>query len=459
MSNNPLEYPKSKIPVPESPYLSASRSGYLADLSDQVFFDENVPTPVDPITKRPKSPPYSYGPPGILHDPSVQGPSSSPRRKSRRRRPPDITTSEYVDSRLEELLGPTATLDVDESVDDILDSIQRRGSRELRDSKGYTEHSRYPESRREAGRKRASPLSRSHEGGLGGTLSIADESERKARELLKGKSVGGGLDARLKESLGKSLSRPESRQSDHPSSRPPSDKPRPPVPSTSVTLASPKKSPAKLNLKGKDIDGKDGKTIISDATKVGLETRKKVQDNLVKSDMPAVTKAKGLAGQAAAAAVGGAVGGATVAAVKGKLSDSKEKGAGEKDGKEKSQKIGGDATGSNAAGGKGDKGEKGKGDGAATGKKETDAVAGTAVSKQPAFSGTDIYGHTVDLSKMDAAKKEEFLKDHAQGMKLLHLCHAADWYAVENQLKLFEKKVQNGAINYKPLQTVRDEVC
>ena len=244
MSNNPMDFPKSKIPVPESPYLSASRSGYLADLSDQVFFDESVPTPVDPVSKRPKSPPYSYGPPGILHDPSVvPGPSGSPRaRKGRRRRPPDITQSEYVDSRLEELLGPTATLDVDDSVDDILiDSIQRRSSRE-REPKDLSLYPGRYSDRSDPRKKRTerSPISRSHEK-LSDSLGIPGDLEllRKEKSEL---SLG-----RLKDAG----SRPESRASEKPSSRPPSDKPSGAAGAKAPT--SPKKSPLKQIQKAKDV--------------------------------------------------------------------------------------------------------------------------------------------------------------------------------------------------------------
>ena len=70
---------KSKIPVPESPFLSTSRQGFLSDLGDQLFFDEHGVPLVEPIPKTlDKPPPYSYGTPGILYDPS-----SVPRSKSR----------------------------------------------------------------------------------------------------------------------------------------------------------------------------------------------------------------------------------------------------------------------------------------------------------------------------------------------------------------------------------------
>lgn len=449
MSNNPLDFPKSKIPVPESPYLSASRSGYLADLSDQVFFDENVPTPVDPITKRPNSPPYSYGPPGILHDPSVaQGPSASPRRKSRRRRPPDITTTEYVDTRLEELLGPSVVLDRDDSVDDILDSIKRRGSRELRDTKMYSDHGRsYVDISRPPPIKKRSPISRSHEAGLSDTLDslgLPSESEsRKERELGKGK-LGAGV-GRIKDLGSKtSLNRPDSRASDKASSRPPSDKQPPAV---TVNIPSPKKSPAKPSLKAKGIE--DAKAVVMDtAGKVGTETRKKVQTTMVKADMPSPSKEK-----LAMAVTAGAVGGATAAAatLKGKIAtDPKDKTGAQKESKEKGKENGQKPGAGESATGKG---EKDKGKDGANGKKEDPNVT------KPAFSGTDIHGHIgIDLSKLDDEKRQEVLKDHSMGMKLLGLCHAADWYGVENQLRYFEKRVQNGAVNYKPLATVKDEV-
>lgn len=97
MSNNPLDVPKSKIPVLEPPYLNnGTRTGFLDKLSDQVFFD------------KPPPPPYSYGPRGILHTPQAQRVSLSPRK-------------EYVDYRLEQLLGPSSPVDlIEDSVDDIL---------------------------------------------------------------------------------------------------------------------------------------------------------------------------------------------------------------------------------------------------------------------------------------------------------------------------------------------------
>lgn len=447
MANNPMDFPKSKIPVPESPYLTASRSGYLADLSDQVFFDENVPTPVDPITKRPKTPPYSYGPPGILHDSSALGQSSSPRRKSRRRRPPDITTSEYVDSRLEELLGPSVTLDVDDSVDDILDSVKRRGSRELRDTK-YADHSRYSDTR--STRKR-DPVARSHESGLSDVLGLPSESEPR-RDLLSKATKGIGAVGRLKDGGSKiSLSsRPDSRASDHPSSRPPSDKP--PVSHHTPVKApsSPKKSPAKtpVSLKVKDTDIRDVKAIVGDTnSKVTSEVKKKVQETLVKADVPSTSKLKdAVVAGAAGISVGAA---ASAAVVRGKLTaDVRDKKDADKD---KGQKpaVAGSSNGET----KGDK-EKGK-DASSSEKKDADGAAAT----KPAFSGTDIHGHSgIDLSKLDEHKREEFMKDHSQGMKLLQFCQAADWYGVENQLRYFEKRVQNGAVNYKPLATIKDEV-
>lgn len=90
--------PKSKIPVPEPPYLSP---GFLSELSDQLFFDK--PPPLAPL-------PYSYGPRGILHAPT--SPSPHKMRGSRK---------DYVDYRLEQLLGPQSPLDlIEDNVDDIL---------------------------------------------------------------------------------------------------------------------------------------------------------------------------------------------------------------------------------------------------------------------------------------------------------------------------------------------------
>ncbi|CAG7732424.1 unnamed protein product [Allacma fusca] len=108
---------KSKIPVPESPFLSSPRAGFLADLSDELFFDEHGVPIVEPIPKTlDKPPPYSYGTPGILYDPSsVPRKSISPtlsiggaKKKWRKKKPPDAlerTHSDLIEKKLQELLG------------------------------------------------------------------------------------------------------------------------------------------------------------------------------------------------------------------------------------------------------------------------------------------------------------------------------------------------------------------
>lgn len=415
MANNPLDFPKSKIPVPESPYLSQSRSGFLADLSDQVFFDENVPAPIGPPPKRSKSPPYSYGPPGILHDPgAITGPAGSPHgRKSRRRRPTGIASPEYVDSRLEELLGPSAILDVDDRVDDILiDSISRKGSRENfgepRDSLYY--HGRHTE---RSPRRRVSPNARPLDND---SLGIPGESETGRKDSLKGRSKD------------RPSSKPEARASEKASIKLTSDKPPggPPVPPSS-----PKKSPAKQLQKGKD--GKEVKIVVNDVT-VNKNGAKKAQESLAKSDANAPSKDQAGAGPAAG--------------TKGKLvQESKGNGNGKDSDKEKdkSQKLAGDGKGKDKP-------------------KEPDSGPTTTTEPQPptkpAFAGTDIYGHPgIDLSKLDEHKREEVMRDHAAGMKLLQLCQTGDWNAVESQLRYFETRQQKGMpAGYKPLATIRDEV-
>ncbi|ODM89562.1 Ankyrin-3 [Orchesella cincta] len=134
-----LEPPKSRIPVPASIYTGTTRSGYLADLSGQVYADEEEE--LSPFTTRP--PPRrgrpltsrqfsdqshdQYGPPGILHE--TIGPSprrgGGGRRRGLRRR----TSSEFGDSSIE-LLGPSGTMDIDEtdSTDELLtESLRESG--------------------------------------------------------------------------------------------------------------------------------------------------------------------------------------------------------------------------------------------------------------------------------------------------------------------------------------------
>lgn len=406
MANNPLDLPKSKIPIPESPYLSQSRSGYLADLSDQVFFDENVPTPVDPLTKRPKSPPYSYGPPGILHDHgAVAGPAGSPHtRKSRRKRPPDITSTEYVDSRLEDLLGPSVILDVDDRADEILiDSISRRGSgeifREPKDSLYY--HGRHSD---RAPRKKTSPNSRLN---FGDSLGIPGESEKDGSKVS---------------SKDRPSSRPESRTSMRSSSRPPSDKP------SGGPVPSPKKSPAKQSMqKGKETEGKNVKIVVSAVA--GKNGTRKAQDSLVKSDAASLPK------DAAGAGAKGK------AASEGKGNGAKES---EKE-KDKSQKPAGD----------GDSKDKQKEANGEPKKKEPPSP------DKPSIGGIGFHGPPgVDLSKLDEHKREEVMRDYAAARKLLHLCQSGDWNAVENQLRYFERRQQQSdiAAHYKPLAAIKDEV-
>ena len=138
---NPFDFPKSKIPVPESPFLSKSRaSGFLSDLSDQVFFDDpmtniTLDSLIGPSPSTLDKPPYSYGPRGLLHDRDLDeflatttsivptasiltspGPSN---RKSRRKKPPDLhirASSALVEKKLEELLGPKVDVLLDELI-------------------------------------------------------------------------------------------------------------------------------------------------------------------------------------------------------------------------------------------------------------------------------------------------------------------------------------------------------
>jgi len=134
-NQGPFDTFKSKIPVPEAPFMSTSRASYLAQLSDQMFFDDdddNPPT-ID-RGKRSKPPPYSYGPPSILHEPP--SPAGSP---TRTRGVPSIThhgksrkkisalkgmSPEYVEERMEELLGepmdnPMEDEEQEEAVDEL----------------------------------------------------------------------------------------------------------------------------------------------------------------------------------------------------------------------------------------------------------------------------------------------------------------------------------------------------
>lgn len=148
---NPFDYRKSKIPVPESPYLTRSRAtGLLSDISDQVFYDEtltvdhildNVLREVPSSSSRDLTKTYPYGPPSILHQSpspisisppyspklyssslahSIATPGPSVRKSTKRKKPPDIlirTTSDLVESKVEELLGPAR---VDNLMEDLI---------------------------------------------------------------------------------------------------------------------------------------------------------------------------------------------------------------------------------------------------------------------------------------------------------------------------------------------------
>lgn len=127
----PKAVPKSKIPVPSSLYVEAGRSNYLVDLSEQVYAEEKkelertrreqrklrrrkgkqrsgsgvFSDEEDTLVDLRDDDHFDYGPPGILH--------TIPKGKKRgklRRRP----SSEFGDSSIE-LLGPSASLETDES--------------------------------------------------------------------------------------------------------------------------------------------------------------------------------------------------------------------------------------------------------------------------------------------------------------------------------------------------------
>jgi hypothetical protein len=468
MSNsNPFDFPKSKIPVPESPYLSASRAGFLSDLSDQVFFDESIPTPVDPIGNTLDKPPYSYGPraPIILHhDISVPNPGSSLRSRKRRDRrdqlpppPPD-----YVEAKLEELLGPRSRLDsvLDDSVDDLLlQSIKQ--SRSLEEIEGRRHFPpQYPLGRTESpDPEEYIPFQR-----------LSNRMDRK--KSLSNSKINESLNlprspgpSRAERSGGSSSKRSKvTNKKDRPSSKSPPDNPVAGSSGNLITLVpnpinstnpSPKKSPSKgsNNSQGTEKKSPSKAKLVAGDTKtsdlpvskekiVVMDSRKKEIETAVKAGTsgdvsPSKQKTNGgitkeeVAKSVATslAKTGGGVtpaGGQTPAAG---LSPTKAAPAGgSKRGSAKSSPKGSPAA----------------------------AVAGVAAAAQPAFAGTDVVG--ADLNKLKENKKQELLRDTAAAFKLLSFCQKGDWGSAESQLKYFEKAIQAGTGETRPLAGIFDEV-
>jgi len=485
MSNNPFDFPKSKIPVPESPYLNASRAGFLSDLSDQVFFDESIPMPIESIPKiLDKPPPYSYGPrpPGFLqhHDISVPNPGSSTRSRKRRDRvikhdegiPLPKASSDYVEAKLEELLGPRSRLDsvLDGSVDDLLlqsltqsrslEDIQGRRSRkqtkterrpETPEEEDYIPFSRISE---RIDRKKSLSNSKLNENfdsprspGLG-RVDLMDvplskkpkASSKRDRPLSRhlheqlngGSSNGGNLI-----SLG-----PSTTSSTHGSPKK--------SPSKGGTQGGEKKSPSKSS-KGSDSNNKAPSDASVKAGKAGAggvggaggivadlkktETVGKIVPSVhtspakqnatlvggaIKEDV-----AKGVAAAVLAGKVSGGTpaGGATPAAG---LSPSKSQAGGSKRGSAKGSPT------------------------------HQSAVGENGVPVKPALAGTDVAG--ADLNKLQQDKVQVLLKDSAAAFKLLRYCQKAEWTAADIQLKQFEKAIANGSDDTRPLSGIFDEV-
>lgn len=86
------------------------------------------------------------------------------------------------------------------------------------------------------------------------------------------------------------------------------------------------------------------------------------------------------------------------------------------------------------------------------------SASGTSTPSKPALAGTDIVGS--DVAKIAEAedKKQELLRDTAAAFKLLSLCQKGDWHGVEVQLRHFEKAIQAGTGETRPLAGIFDEV-
>jgi len=122
--NSAFNFPKSKIPVPESPFLSSSRASLkiLSELSDQVFFGEEdicpAPTYLLPAQVPSEEEDLQIPAPRVpvpslteldsdLSHLATPGPSSR-RKMSKRKKPPDLklrASSDLIVTKLEELLG------------------------------------------------------------------------------------------------------------------------------------------------------------------------------------------------------------------------------------------------------------------------------------------------------------------------------------------------------------------
>lgn len=184
---SPKEVSKSKIPVPSSLYVQAGRSTFLADLSDRVYCEEEKELEEAKLLgkrkKRSKSKRRSgggggddddseedtiyseddfdyfggdgYGPPGILH--------TGKRKKGKLRKKP---SSELGDSSIE-LLGPSASLETDESNgtgDLVTESLEDDDGRP-RESRSATGFRRYSMKKGERDRRKEYKKSRTVGGG------------------------------------------------------------------------------------------------------------------------------------------------------------------------------------------------------------------------------------------------------------------------------------------------------
>lgn len=143
------EFPKSRIPVPASVYLGvADRSGYLADLCEEIYVVDDKEKEKERRRRRrrrgrseseesedsDRSEVDDYGPPGILHEKRRKDKKKHLRRSS----------SELGDSSIE-LLGPSETLDTDES--DGSEELLEDGERGGRRRRAGSAYHRYPEKR------------------------------------------------------------------------------------------------------------------------------------------------------------------------------------------------------------------------------------------------------------------------------------------------------------------------